>query len=109
MRRVIVVAIGVVAFVLMGGLAFAQQDKAGCKDHPLFTRMPNTYIASCETREYDEVNFYEPPDGRNNLNVGGNVYVIEYRTQGGLEGEKGTASAHAQLCKRSQANRWDRV
>jgi OOP family OmpA-OmpF porin len=87
MKRVIVV-IGVVALVLAGSLAFAQQDKAGCKDHPLFTRMPNTYIASCETKEYDEVNFYEPPQGRNNLNVGGNVYVIEYRTQGGFEGKR---------------------
>ena len=88
MKRVIVVAIGVVALVLMGSPAYAQQDKAGCKDHPLFTRMPNTYIASCETKEYDEVNFYEPPQGRNSLNVGGNVYVIEYRTQEGFEGKR---------------------
>lgn len=88
MKRVIVVAIDAVALVLMGSVAFAQQDKAGCKDHPLLTRMPNTYIASCETREYDEVDFYEPPQGEKSIKVGGNVYVIEYRTKGEFEGKR---------------------
>jgi OOP family OmpA-OmpF porin len=88
MKRVIVVVIGVVAVVFMGSFVFAQQDKAGCKDHPLFSRMPNFYIASCKTIEYDEVNFYEPPKGEKNIKVGGNVYEIEYHAQKGFEGKR---------------------
>jgi OOP family OmpA-OmpF porin len=88
MKRVIAAALGVVVLVLMEGLAFAQQDKAGCKDHPLFTRMPNTYIASCKTTEYDEVSFYEPPQGEKSIKVGGSVYEIEYQTLRGFEGKR---------------------
>ena len=44
---------GVLAVVLMGSLGFGQQDKkGGCKEHPLFTRMPNTYIDSCKYNEF---------------------------------------------------------
>jgi len=88
MRKVAVLIIGVAAAVLMGSPGFAQQDEAGCKDHPLFTRMPNTYINTCKTTEYDEVNFYEPPKGDQLLKVGGRVYEIEYRTQRGFEGKR---------------------
>ena len=72
----------------MGSLAFAQQDAKGCKDHPLFTRMPNFYINKCETKEYDEVDFYEPPQGEKSLKVGGRKYVIEYLAQKGFENKR---------------------
>ena len=29
------------------------QDAEGCKDHPLFTRFPNMYIAGCEKSQFD--------------------------------------------------------
>lgn len=32
----------------------AQQDAEGCKDHPMFNRMPNTYILEC-SRNYNEM------------------------------------------------------
>ena len=68
MKGIIAVVFGVVlAVVLVGSFALAQQDAKGCKDHPLFTRMPNFFINKCETKEYDEVNFYEPPKGGKNL------------------------------------------
>ena len=86
MKRVITVVFGVVlAVVLMAGSAFAQQDAKGCKDHPLFTRMPNFYISSCVTKEYDEVDFYEPPQGEKRVKVGGRKYVIEYLAKKGFE------------------------
>ena len=54
MKRVSAVVFGVVlAVVLMGSFAFAQQDAKGCKDHPLFTRMPGTYIYDCKSTEFD--------------------------------------------------------
>jgi outer membrane protein OmpA-like peptidoglycan-associated protein len=40
--------------LLASGSALAvRPDKAGCADHPLFpTRMPNYYIATCESKEF---------------------------------------------------------
>jgi hypothetical protein len=63
MRKVIAVVFGVVlAVLLMGGFAFAQQkqDAKGCKDHPLFTRMPGTYIYECKFSEFDGRDWYDP-------------------------------------------------
>lgn len=74
--------------VLMGRFAFAQEDRAGCKDYPLFTRMPNTYIASCEEKEYNEEDFWEPPKGDKEVRVGGKYYEIEYRTKEAFEGKR---------------------
>ncbi len=44
----------VLAILLGSSTALAvKPDKPGCKDHPLFpTRMPNYYIAACESREF---------------------------------------------------------
>ena len=33
------------------------QDEGGCKDHPLFNRMPGYRINSCETKEFDARDF----------------------------------------------------
>jgi len=33
------------------------QDAEGCKDHPLFTRMPGYYISEC-TQSYNQLDFY---------------------------------------------------
>jgi len=45
-----------VLFLLMSPLA-AQEDEAGCKDHPLLTRMAGFYIDSCENAEFDAHEF----------------------------------------------------
>lgn len=34
-----------------------QKDDAKCKDHPLFTRMPDSWIHSCKEREFDAFDF----------------------------------------------------
>ncbi len=38
-------------------MAWAEEDAEGCKDHPLFNRMPGYYINSCEIREFDSRDF----------------------------------------------------
>jgi len=86
MKRVSAVVFGVVlVVVLMGSYVFAQQDAKGCKDHPLFTRMSNFYINKCQTKEYDEVDFLEPPKGEKRVKVGGRKHVIEYLAKKGFE------------------------
>jgi outer membrane protein OmpA-like peptidoglycan-associated protein len=93
MTKVIAIVFGVVlvlTFVLVGGFAFAQQDAKGCKDHPAFSRMPNFYINGCTQKEFDAVDFYEPPQGEKSVKVEGRTYVIEYRAQKGIEGKTTT-------------------
>jgi outer membrane protein OmpA-like peptidoglycan-associated protein len=47
-------ALGAMAFCLLAAApVMAQEDAEGCKDHPLFTRFPNMYIASCESSQFD--------------------------------------------------------
>lgn len=39
-------------------VVFAQNDDAeGCRDHPLFNRMPNFHISNCEFKEFDAYGF----------------------------------------------------
>jgi outer membrane protein OmpA-like peptidoglycan-associated protein len=90
MKKVSAVVFGVVlAVVLMAGFAFAQQDKKGCKDHPLFTRMPNTYIYDCKYTEFDAREWPDPDtQGKTKVKVEGKYYFIHYETQKGFEGKR---------------------
>jgi len=45
--------------LLLAASAFAQQkDQAGCKDHPLFTRMPGYWIYNCKQKQFDAHEFF---------------------------------------------------
>jgi len=74
--------IGFLVFAL-SGVTFAQQDKPGCKDHPMFTRMPNFYISNCEEKDYGMADFYDEK-GRN-IKVEGKLYRIDYWIKGGYK------------------------
>lgn len=45
MRKALWVVVG--ALLLAAGAGAEQQDATGCKDHPLFTRMPGYWIHNC--------------------------------------------------------------
>ena len=45
---------------LADGIAFAQQDKEGCADPPLFTRVPGFYLYDCKRKEFDVHDFVDP-------------------------------------------------
>ena len=64
-------------------VAFAQQDKPGCKDHPMFTRMPNFYINNCEEKDYGMADFYD--EKGKNIKVEGKLYRIDYWIKGGYK------------------------
>jgi len=92
MKKVCAVVFGVVfVVVLMGGFAFAQEkkDAKGCKDHPLFTRMPGTYISECKSTEFDAMKWYDPDtQGKTEVQVEGKYYYIYYRNQKEFEGKR---------------------
>ena len=79
MKRVSVVVFCVVwVVVLMGSFAFAQEDKKGCKDHPLFpTRVEGFYVGDCATAEFDAVEF-KNPDTKQRVTVEGRKTVVDY-------------------------------
>ncbi|MFA6012723.1 MAG: OmpA family protein [Desulfobacteraceae bacterium] len=60
--------------------AFAQPDADGCSDHPMFTRMKNYYISSCE-KKFDQALFLlnEEPDSPKNLRPEGEKTFISYQ------------------------------
>ncbi len=35
----------------------ADEDSEGCKDYPMFNRMPDYYIAECDSKQFDAYNF----------------------------------------------------
>lgn len=39
--------------LVMAPSARGQEDEEGCKDHPLFTRFPGTYLAGCDGSQFD--------------------------------------------------------
>ena len=90
MKRVSLIVFCVVwAVVLMGSFAFAQQDAKGCKDHPLFTRMPGTYIYDCKSSEFEARKWPDPDtQGKTEVQVEGKYYFIQYYNQKEFEGKR---------------------
>lgn len=90
MRRVI----GVIfwlwwVLVVMGSFAYAQQDAKGCKDHPLFTRMPNTYISECKFNEFEAREWPDPEtQGKTKVRVEGKYYLLLHYNQKEYQGKR---------------------
>ena len=85
MKRVLV---GIVALWLLGaGPAWAQEDAEGCKDHPLFTRMPNMHLYGCQSLQFDLRAFPTGPadkDGQTKpVEVEGPVEFLHYSMNDG--------------------------
>lgn len=58
MKKVVRMLLNTVClFLLITGCALASQDNPGCKDHPLFSRMPGYWIHSCTQKEFDAHSF----------------------------------------------------
>ena len=73
----------------------AQDDAEGCKDHPLFTRFPNMYIAGCESSQFDMRGFPvgpASPDGEKptkSIEVEGPVQWLSYTIKEGVTAPSG--------------------
>jgi hypothetical protein len=66
---------------LFAGTPVKEQDAAGCKDHPLFTRMQNTHIVSCKSVEFERFAF-KTGKGTDTA-VEGRRFDIRYQTDAG--------------------------
>ena len=76
-------------FILLSILSLAlpitaqQKDNANCKDHPLFTRMPDYWIHSCEQKEFDGYTFDAGQGGA--VQINGQFWQIRYYPQNSLK------------------------
>ncbi|MBM4141619.1 MAG: OmpA family protein [Nitrospira sp.] len=73
----------VFVFLLTTSIAFAQEDREGCKDHPMFTRMPNFYIGNCKEKDFDKAEFVDEKD--KDIKVEGKFYWTEYEIKKGIK------------------------
>jgi outer membrane protein OmpA-like peptidoglycan-associated protein len=81
--RLLVVSSFALAILATANYSLAQEtDAEGCKDHPLFTRMKNFYIRSCE-KNFDAVEF-TLADSKTET-VEGDKTVIEYSLKEGID------------------------
>jgi OmpA-OmpF porin, OOP family len=58
-------------------MLFAQEDQEGCKDHPLFNRMPGYYLGNCEKNDFDKFEFQD--NKGNPVEVEGRFTELKYR------------------------------
>ncbi len=79
--RTILLLLGALGIIFIGS-AFGQEDREGCKDHPMFTRMENFYIRNCEEQKFDQVDFRDEKGKR--IKVEGKVYKIDYGIKKGF-------------------------
>jgi len=56
--------------IALSAVALAQEDAEGCKDHPLFNRMPNYYLSECAQVEFGSMKFpVGKPDPKNDNKI----------------------------------------
>lgn len=73
------IAVFAAALVSLPAFAIPQQDSPNCKDSPLFTRMPDSWIRSCEEKGFDEHEFLVGKGKKER--VEGRKQVIRYYPQ----------------------------
>ena len=75
----------------LAATAFAEADKKGCADHPLFpTRMPDFFIVDCKTVEFDAYAF-KMPNPRTQNRQEGKFTFITYQLVRGKPDASGVA------------------
>jgi outer membrane protein OmpA-like peptidoglycan-associated protein len=83
------IPMGIAALALLAAApVMAQEDAEGCKDHPLFTRMPDTHIYACDASQFDLRKFPvgQIPKGEDTLksvDVEGPVFWLQYEFKEG--------------------------
>lgn len=61
------ISVGFAALWLLAASPAFAQDAEGCKDHPLFTRFPNTHLIDCQSSQFDLRKFPVGQPGKDDL------------------------------------------
>ena len=82
MKKTVVVLSGLLLLSLPATAA-DRPDATGCTDHPLFTRMPDTFISGCTMKQFD-AHAFQVGKGKTEQ-VEGRKWVINYMPQSTLK------------------------
>ncbi len=77
-RIILLVGFFLLAF---SGITYAREDAEGCKDHPMFTRMDNFFIARCKEEKFGQADFRD--EKGKTIKVEGRIYEIDYNMKKG--------------------------
>ena len=81
MKRLMSVVLSILCLATLG--TAQQKDDKNCKDHPLFTRMPDSWIHGCKEREFDAFEFVV--EAKKKVSVEGHLWQIRYYPQATLK------------------------
>jgi len=76
MRVSAVVILVLVCLLPFPFCAAAQEEAEGCRDHPMFTRMPNFILTACEEKAFDRIDFLNGQG--EDIEVEGKLYRADY-------------------------------
>lgn len=76
---------GPLSLIALAAAPALAADAPGCKDYPLFNRMPSYQITACEDVTFDAVQFPSGADGSQSVTVEGRKIVMEYMLQEGAK------------------------
>jgi outer membrane protein OmpA-like peptidoglycan-associated protein len=62
---------------ILSAIAFGQEDKKGCSDHPLFSRMQGYRIVKCSDNEFAADDFLDPAT-QQKVTIEGRMFYLEY-------------------------------
>ncbi|MCX6556760.1 MAG: OmpA family protein [Candidatus Aminicenantes bacterium] len=82
MKKRSLMLIGAMLFLLGASLAAEQKDNPKCKDHPLFTRMPGSWLYNCDQKQFDSHDFIVAKGKKET--VEGQLWKITYYPQNDL-------------------------
>ncbi len=88
MKKIIAMLGSILIVFLTTNLYAVQQDEKGCKDSPLFTRMPGSWIHNCDQKKFDAFTFIigkDPATRKDQTErVEGQLWKISYYPQNDL-------------------------
>jgi outer membrane protein OmpA-like peptidoglycan-associated protein len=83
MKKISIISTTILLCLLATTLYAAQTDNAKCKDHPLFTRMPGSYIYNCDHKQFDGRDFVMGKG--QTIHVEGQLWWMTYYPQSDLK------------------------
>jgi len=84
MKKGSIVLMSVLFLLLALSVAAEQKDDPKCKDHPLFTKMPGSWIYNCKQSPFDAYEFALGKEKGKTEHVEGQLWKISYYPQANL-------------------------
>jgi len=96
MKKISTIAVMMLILMLSTSLYASQTDNAKCKEHPMFTRMPGSYIYNCDQKQFDGRDFKIVEKGKPDqlIHVEGQLWWYTYYPQSDLKSKPSELQIH---------------